>query len=412
MSSTDTVVTRSKTLTMDQNHILLGGVFGTKFIRVTPPLENQQRYFSIRDAIMAVCDQNNDRAGKTWRNLRDDTKDEVRHFLTNFQFPGRGQAVQQVITFKGLLKLVMMLPGEEAKKYRSQFSDIITMYFAGDERMHAAVDANGSSSAPMNVLAREAVAAEIDASNTISNTQHLEIQAAGVKRLREETECVLGMSTRAREEAESALTLVKASLLTDERRLQIDLARLAAKRELIQIEDSSKDRDLTRFERQSEIDFEKVKRQEEMRTKEEEKRCNMQLDLATKLAAIHVTPQAPQATQVPPIAPTLNPPALLPMSVHELAKTMADWGTLTDQQRSSLVYAVGRAIVKAPHNIPCLPDKVDEQSPSGTIHPVNRFEYPFHGQIVLALQGQIQKMRRADGAILPHAQTTINTFWN
>ena len=137
--------------------IPLGKIFGDKSVRVTPHLDGGERYLSVRDTIMVVCDMNNDRAAKTWRNLNDEVKDELSQFLTNFQFSGRGQSEQPVITFQGALKLIMILPGETAKKTRSHFAEILTRYYAGDSSLHAEVEANAAAEGPVNLLAREAL---------------------------------------------------------------------------------------------------------------------------------------------------------------------------------------------------------------------------------------------------------------
>ena len=52
---------------------------------------NGGTYMSIRDIIMVVCKKNMDQAVRTWRDLDDRHKEEVRPFLSNFQFPGQGE---------------------------------------------------------------------------------------------------------------------------------------------------------------------------------------------------------------------------------------------------------------------------------------------------------------------------------
>ena len=51
-----------------------------------------------------------------------------------------------MVTFKDAIELVMVLPGMVAKETRKQFADIIRRYMAGDETMHAELDANAASS--------------------------------------------------------------------------------------------------------------------------------------------------------------------------------------------------------------------------------------------------------------------------
>ena len=58
---------------------------------------------------------------------------------------------------QGALKLIEWLPGEEAKEYRGKVVEILTCYLASDSSMHAEIEANATSTAHSNVLAREAV---------------------------------------------------------------------------------------------------------------------------------------------------------------------------------------------------------------------------------------------------------------
>ena len=91
---------------------------------------NDIPYLSIRDLIMVVCDQNQDRAGKTWRNLP--YKIELQQWLRSFQFPGRGQSSQPVTALPGALKIIMWLPGTMAKGFRSKACDILERHLSGD----------------------------------------------------------------------------------------------------------------------------------------------------------------------------------------------------------------------------------------------------------------------------------------
>ena len=73
---------------------------------------NGKQYLSIRDLIMHMCDTNTlDYAGHIWRRLADEFKDDLEKFCESFQFPGRGQSKQPVITFPGAVRLSMYLPG-------------------------------------------------------------------------------------------------------------------------------------------------------------------------------------------------------------------------------------------------------------------------------------------------------------
>ena len=77
------------------------------------------------------------------------------------------------------IELVMVLPGETAKKYRKQFAAIIRRHFAGDQSLHAEIDANATSNHPVAQMARESLTLpDADASR----------HSVGLKRRREERE--------------------------------------------------------------------------------------------------------------------------------------------------------------------------------------------------------------------------------
>jgi hypothetical protein len=115
------------------------------------------QYLSTRDFIMHMCAAQVDYAGQIWRNIPETQKSDLREFLTTFKYPGRGQALQPVITFPGAIKLAMFLPGENAKKNRSMMANIIARYFAGDPSLIKEIEANAISDAPIQSMARAAI---------------------------------------------------------------------------------------------------------------------------------------------------------------------------------------------------------------------------------------------------------------
>ena len=104
-----------------------------------------KQYLSVRDVIMHVCGKNTNDAAEVWRNLSRQNlpnfkKDEIG--LAVYQFPGRGQQNQPVITLAGSVKLVMLLPGKRAKLYRTKFAEIISRYLDGDQTLCLEIDEN------------------------------------------------------------------------------------------------------------------------------------------------------------------------------------------------------------------------------------------------------------------------------
>jgi hypothetical protein len=117
------------------------------------------QYLSTRDFIMHMCDKDNNHAAEIWRRLSVDLKTELNSHCVNFQFKGRGQSEQAVITFPGAIKLLMFLPGEKAKINRSFMTEILVRYFAGDPTLIREVEANTASDDPVAEMARASLPA-------------------------------------------------------------------------------------------------------------------------------------------------------------------------------------------------------------------------------------------------------------
>jgi hypothetical protein len=69
----------------------------------------------------------------------------------------RGAALTKLVSFKHAIDLVMVLPGKVAKEVRTQFSNIIQRYMAGDESLKDEIDANARSTSPVAQMARASV---------------------------------------------------------------------------------------------------------------------------------------------------------------------------------------------------------------------------------------------------------------
>ena len=96
-------------------------------------------YMSVRDIIMVVCGKSKKDACDAWTDLPEKYKNQLSEFLSKFQFKGRGEMLRPVITLQGAIKLIMWLPGDMAKGFRSQACDILTRYLTGDASLHAEV---------------------------------------------------------------------------------------------------------------------------------------------------------------------------------------------------------------------------------------------------------------------------------
>ena len=118
------------------------------------------QYLSIRDIIMHFGGCSAKSANKAWERLSESRKQEVATECRIFKFQGQGQTEQPVITFKGALKLVMWIGGENAKKYRSAMVNILQRYYAGDSSLLQEVEANAQSAGPVQQMARASLVAE------------------------------------------------------------------------------------------------------------------------------------------------------------------------------------------------------------------------------------------------------------
>jgi hypothetical protein len=117
-------------------------------------------HLSIRDLLMHLNESSSNSARKKWNRLPDEQKNELTAFCKPFQFPGRGNRKELVITFEGALKLALMVSGEKAAQYRAAMVNILKRYFRGDESLIDDIEANAVSTSLVSEMARNALAAE------------------------------------------------------------------------------------------------------------------------------------------------------------------------------------------------------------------------------------------------------------
>lgn len=187
---------------------------------------NGRNYLSVRDIIMAVCDQNNNRANETWRNILKDHKfQEVNDFFVNHQFEGPGQSEQPVLTLGGALELIMVLPGNNAKKYRAQAAKLLIRFAAGDPSLMAELLDNAASDAPVNVMARE----ELRAVDNDAAAAEQTMMMMDTDRLQASMEAVsLGVVSGVTAAVAGVLQAAQASLLTSVEAIHAEQASIIA----------------------------------------------------------------------------------------------------------------------------------------------------------------------------------------
>ena len=168
--------------------ITLDDIYPGATIRFT--IIKGQQYLSIRDLIMHLCRKDKNQASEIWRRMPQYEKDELKAACFNHKFPGRGQSEQPVITFPGAVKLIMLLPGENAKKHRSTMAKILVRYCAGDSLLIKEIEANAASDEPVAQMARASLAADNHNLNRKRDFEQLEYEerVAALERTRAETE--------------------------------------------------------------------------------------------------------------------------------------------------------------------------------------------------------------------------------
>ena len=88
---------------------------------------------SVLDVISAVTgDVNN--ASHVYTRLRDQFP-EVQSGITNFKFPGRGQRNTPITCVRGVVTIVMLLPGRAAARVRKHAASTLVRYLGGDLSM-------------------------------------------------------------------------------------------------------------------------------------------------------------------------------------------------------------------------------------------------------------------------------------
>ena len=105
-----------------QLSVLLGLEVGN--IRKTD--ENPPRV-AIYDVISAVTGLNGNHAGKAYRDVAT-RYHEVHSIGVHFRFPGRGQRKTPVTDAKGIVEIIMLLPGHHAAQVRRQAASLLCRY--------------------------------------------------------------------------------------------------------------------------------------------------------------------------------------------------------------------------------------------------------------------------------------------
>jgi len=87
-----------------------------------------------------------DNPRQTYQALRD-TFPEVVCEKYNFKFPGKGQRETPVVSARGVVSIINLLPGQTAAAFRLRAADIVVRALGGDESLVAEIRANAAAQA-------------------------------------------------------------------------------------------------------------------------------------------------------------------------------------------------------------------------------------------------------------------------
>ena len=116
--------------------------------------------FSVYDAMWNTgAYATRDAVTSAWTTLLlTDFGEVVRASATYVKFPGRGQRDTPCMDIRGLQRLIICLGGKIGAEYRRLAETTLTRLIAGDESMISEIESNAASDAPIQTLAREALA--------------------------------------------------------------------------------------------------------------------------------------------------------------------------------------------------------------------------------------------------------------
>ncbi len=138
------------------------------------------------------------------------------------QLSKHGGPKTKLVSLRDAMQLVMVLPGKLAKETRAQFAGVIERYIAGDQSLHAEIEANAGSGSGLARLARESLG--------IQQEREDDAVSIGMKRKREELELLrmeheitsLMIDNKAKEQARILAASAELERLRDPTRSNLD----------------------------------------------------------------------------------------------------------------------------------------------------------------------------------------------
>lgn len=317
------------------------------------------------DLVVAVKGGSRSNAARDLREIPDELFSNQK--LIRKSMPGKGNCNTILLAFEDALELIMVLPGNTAKAFRVQACDILKRFFAGDQSLHAEINRNSASSAPIHAMARGELPECI----------------TGVKRIHSEIA-----------EAETALVKVDNMVQCLETRLtgiktvmeSVDLTQLIRIYEL----EGSIPQKLTLETAKAQFASEAHSRAETAKDADLV-RLDKRLAIEAKYKAVINPVGQPVVHPIQSVPIPHAEPSPLNKTVLQLASEQPYWRSLTKTEKNKLVRETGSAITKA--GIDPDVEKVIEKTLDGASRRVNTFHLSHHPSIISELDDKHMQLR-------------------
>ena len=109
-------------------------------LRIRKTAEDPPRV-SVTDTIAVITGHNPTVCSHTLQRIKE-AYPEVGQDLSNFRFAGRGQRDTPVADSRGIVEIIMVIPGRAAARVRKAAADVMVRYLGGDPSLVEEVAAN------------------------------------------------------------------------------------------------------------------------------------------------------------------------------------------------------------------------------------------------------------------------------
>ena len=108
----------------------LGTLLGREIARIRKTNQTPPRV-SVIDVVQAITGKDARHAAEDVRGLCS-SYPEVDGISVHYRFPGRGQRDTPVADVRGIVEIVMLLPGRQAARVRRQAAELLVRFLGGD----------------------------------------------------------------------------------------------------------------------------------------------------------------------------------------------------------------------------------------------------------------------------------------